>query len=208
MISTTHSNNSSYRSRASNRTYQRPSETQWHRMSRAEKELDMEKRKADQMIARANKQRYDDNQANWHKRNLLSNSSWQNERDRQLKQPPAQRHNHFHQSNVFKPTTPVIAANPFAGLDSDSDSDSDSEPEVKDVTGPTLPSQKTTLQMDKSAVTWAGFRENPVAKSSPQPTPTVPVTKKPTSCTKPKPTDWADSDSEDEIAFNDAWDSD
>ena len=201
------SNTSSARPRPSNRTYRAPTEKQWNRMSRADQQLDLENRKADQIIARANKQRYEDNQANWRQRT----SSWQP--NRSAPQRPAPRSNHFARKTTFKPTTPAIAKNPFAGLESDSEDESEVQQATEIKRMPTLPSQKTARQMDKSASTWAGFRENPAPKSTPKstPNPVANPTRKRTESAQlplPLPFDWADSDSEDEIPFNDAWDSD
>jgi len=201
--------NSSSRPRPSNRTYRAPTEKQWNRMSRADQLRDQESRKADQVIARANAQKYERDQANWRQRNTRS---WRPNQSAQQQRPSAQRPNHFAKTTTFKPTAPPIATNPFAGLDSDSDSDSDTEPEKTEV-GPTLPSQKSARQMDQSASMWTGFRENPPTKSNngaPKPTAPVlvktPARKVSTAWETSKTGEWGDSDDEDVVPLNDAWD--
>jgi hypothetical protein len=181
-------------------------------MSIAEKLLDQEKRKADQDIARANKQKYERDKANCIAR--ANKQKYERDQANWRQRHPAQRSAHFAKKTTFKPTAPPIATNPFAGLDSDSDSDSDTEPEKTEV-GPTLPSQKSARQMDQSASMWAGFRENPPTKSNNAvPKPTGPVLAKSTprkvstSRETSKTAEWGDSDDEDVVPLNDAWDSD
>ena len=187
------SSSSVSRPRAANRTYQRPTQQQWNKMSSMEKKLDEEKRKADQRIAAENKRRYDQNQANWRARQS------------QYRAPPAPRNPHFKKGTTFKPTQPPKNVNPFAGLDSDSDSDSDSEEDV-----PSLPSQKTRELRAETATIWTNFRDGKPTVP-PKATQTVVVKnapKMPTEWGVKKTTRWGDSDSEDEEPLNDAWDSD
>ena len=197
----------------------------WRQMSHMDKVLAEEQRQEKQREGKAafmQRQARRDQRARYERANRQS--SWQDERNRQVQQRQTQRPAHFRPgSNVFRPKVPPVVKklpkwpvmNAFAYLDSDSDSEED--------VGPSLPSRTVVKQIENSASTWKGFREKPVVEKAAKPVAVVktpePVVEKPKPVEKPKVTflrkqkhgsNWADecdSDYEDTLPFNDAWDS-
>jgi len=201
-------------------------------MSHMDKVLAEEQRQEKQREGKAaflQRQARRDQRARYERERSAANrqSSWQDERNRQVQQRQTQRPAHFRPgSNVFRPKVPPVVKklpkwpvmSAFAYLDSDSEED----------VGPSLPSRTVVKQIENSASTWKGFREKPVvekaAKLVEKPKPVVekvaklvekpkPVVEKPkvTFLRKQKHgSNWADacdSDYEDTLPFNDAWDS-